>query len=99
MTLPPDDTLRLAGRIVHIATSQLRLAARVEPLDARALLLDSVRELFAMLPPLLAVREPGDKGVHLIALVRELVAEHATLARGCERELQLRAMHAEAERA
>ena len=85
-------TTRLAAQVANVIAQQLAQLVRVEPLDARALLLDSVRELFAALRPLLIAREPGEPGVRLVVLVRELEATHRTLAIECEGALRRRAM-------
>ena len=50
------------------------------------------RELFAALRPLLIARAPGEPGVRLVVLVRELEATHRTLAIECEGALRRRAM-------
>lgn len=91
MTLPPSQ---IAAQLTAVIAGQLTHLARVEPLDARALLLDGVRELFALLRPLLAEREPGGAGVRLVILVRELEETHRTLAAEAEGELRRRAMAA-----
>jgi hypothetical protein len=87
-------TSQIAAQLAAVIAGQLAHLARVEPLDARALLLDSVRELFAMVRPMLADREPGGAGVRLCVLVRELEDTHRTLAVECEGELRRRAMAA-----
>ena len=94
MTVP---TSQIAAQLAAVIAGQLTHLARVEPLDARALLLDGVRELLATLRPLLAERDPGYRdgaGVRLVVLVRELEETHRTLAVEAEGELRRRAMAA-----
>lgn len=86
--------VRLAAQLADVVASQLGCAARLDAVDARAALLDTVRQLVEMAGPLLAERLPGDEGLRVMVLVRELEQRRRAMAAECEAELRIRAMHA-----
>lgn len=83
MTAPGTLTSQLANVIAR----QLAVAVEIEPLDTRFFLLDTIRELFDRMRPLL-----DSADFRTVRLVRELADMHRTLSVECEGELRKRAM-------
>ena len=82
---------RHVARVAGAAQRILEVCPFVGDVDRRRVLLDAAGELLAAALELLRTHEPGDGGLQVLALVRQIARDHVTLSRECEGQLRERA--------